>query len=179
MPGFQKVEEGKGGDDKSGMFSNNEIIKSASSGTIGGMMQRNDGLKFEPKGLTRITRHPLILPVIPWGFATSILLGGQSADFILFGGLSIYAVAGCACQDLRVSRKEGSVGTVFNPLSSDKVGNQLDDFFSMTSFVPFAAVVDGRQPIGLLVKEIPYLPLIIGFSIGGIIEENLLQLLHV
>ena len=113
MPGFQKVEEGKGGDDKSGMFSNNEIIKSASSGTIRGMMQRNDGLKFEPKGLTRITRHPLILPVIPWGFATSILLGGQSADFILFGGLSIYAVAGCACQDLRVSRKEGSVGTVF------------------------------------------------------------------
>ena len=52
MPGFQKVEEGKGGDDNSGMFSNNEIIKSASSGTIRGMMQRNDGLKFEPKGLT-------------------------------------------------------------------------------------------------------------------------------
>lgn len=73
-------------------------------------IRRDDTLIFTARGLTRITRHPLILPVVPWGFATAYL----ACDWILFGGLSIYAVAGWFAQDLRVIREEGSVGTVFS-----------------------------------------------------------------
>ena len=76
-------------------------------------VQRNDALKLTTRGLTRITRHPLILPVVQWGISTAYLAGGRFCDCILFGGLSLYAIAGCYAQDLRVIREEGSVGTVF------------------------------------------------------------------
>jgi len=156
VPGFQ-VADGK----------NN---KPAVSG-----VQRNDSLKLEPRGLTRITRHPLILPVVPWGLATSYLLGGHPADFILFGGLSVYAIAGCACQDLRIINKEGSVGTVFDPTMSQKVEGQLENFFSATSFVPFAAIIDGRQSLETVLKEFPIVPFLLGFPVGIVIEDAFLQ----
>lgn len=152
----------------------NETPKSSSTGSIAGI-QRNDSLKLEPKGLTRITRHPLILPVVPWGLATSYLAGGRTADFLLFGGLALYAIAGCACQDLRIRRKEGSVGTVMR--TSNDTGVLLESFYTKTSFIPFAAVLDGRQSIGCLLKEFPIIPFIAGIPIGILIQNVLLELL--
>lgn len=163
MPGFQKASQSK---DSSG-----ENKKATVAG-----LQRNDGLKFEPRGLTRITRHPLILPVVPWGISTSFLAGGLIHDFVLFTGLSIYAIAGCACQDLRILRKEGSVGTVFKPDSED-IGMKLNTFFDNTSFVPFGALLDGRQSIHLMVKEFPYIPFVVGIPIGAVMEDSILQFL--
>jgi len=132
-------------------------------------VQRNDSLKLRPTGLTRITRHPLILPVVPWGIATSMLAGGRTCDFLFFGGLALYALAGCAAQDLRVLRQEGSVGTVFLP------GESLDSFFSTTSYVPFGAVIDGRQSIQDIIAEVPWLPLGIGCLVGVFLEDTLLS----
>jgi len=169
MPGFQQAESDGNGSVVSAGGANGQA-------TIAGL-QRNDSLKFEPKGLTRITRHPLILPVVPWGISTSYLAGGRFSDFILFGGLAVYALAGCACQDLRIIRKEGSVGTVFRP-SSSEVGMKLDSFFANTSFVPFAAVLDGRQSMGGVLREFPLFPFIVGIPIGMLIEDTLLQWLH-
>lgn len=145
-------------------------------GNIGGI-QRNDSLKLKPRGLTRITRHPLILPVVPWGIATSSLAGGRACDFILFGGLAIYAIAGCACQDLRIIREEGSVGTVMS-LEDGKERNSLLEFYELTSFVPFQAVFDGRQSIGGIIKELPYIPFLFGIPIGMILETLILQFLE-
>jgi len=140
-----------------------------------GGFRRDDGLKFTTRGLTRITRHPLILPVVPWGFATGYLAGGRLCDYMLFGGLSVYAIAGCAAQDLRVMREEGSVGTVFrvNNMSDEK--NQLTDFFDETSFVPFKAVFDGRQNIGDIIREVPWVQFFCGTLLGIYIEESVLQ----
>jgi uncharacterized membrane protein len=101
MPGFEVKEQRNTGEENS--FLGNSITN----------IQRDDTLKFTTRGLTRIRRHPLILLVVPWGLATAVLAGGCSCNYILFGGLSIYAVAGCFAQDLRVMREEGSVGTVF------------------------------------------------------------------
>lgn len=157
----------------------------AISGSVAGI-RRDDTLKFTTRGLTRITRHPLILPVVPWGIATAILAGGRPCDAILFGGLSIYAIAGCYAQDLRVIREEGSVGTVFQTESRDsKEGvseeeqerTRLRSFFEQTSFIPFKAVFDGRQSLYDIIREAPWLQFFVG-TIGGIyIEEKLLQLL--
>lgn len=159
--------------------SGQQILSSASTpgDTLGGI-RRDDSLKFTAKGLTRITRHPLILPVVPWGIATSYLAGSRPCDWILFGGLASYAVAGCFAQDLRVIREEGSVGTVFKPTDSAEEGQQLSSFFQETSFVPFKAVVDGRQKFDDVVAEVPLLGFVVGTGLGWLLEEKILQLLH-
>mmetsp|Transcript_12359 Transcript_12359/g.20994 ORF Transcript_12359/g.20994 Transcript_12359/m.20994 type:complete len:305 (+) Transcript_12359:24-938(+) len=99
-------------------------------------LRRDDSLKLRAYGLTRVTRHPLILPVVPWGFANALLTGGRAADVILFLGLGLYALAGCYAQDLRASAA-AEVGTVF-------AKGDLTSFYADTSFVPFAAILDGR-----------------------------------
>lgn len=156
-----------------------------SSGSVAGI-RRDDALKFTTRGLTRITRHPLILPVVPWGIATAILAGGRPCDAILFGGLSIYAIAGCYAQDLRVIREEGSVGTVFQTELSDareavseevEERTRLRSFFEQTSFIPFKAVFDGRQSLDDIIREVPWLQFFAGTIGGMIMEEKLLQLL--
>jgi len=154
-------------------------------------IRRDDTIKFTTRGLTRITRHPLILPVVPWGFATAYLAGGRPCDWILFGGLSCYAVVGCFAQDLRVSREEGSVGTVFQTESSRISQQQMLDldegeeererlrlFFDETSFIPFKAVIDGRQSLEDVVKEFPWIQLLVGTLAGVVIEERILMLLR-
>ena len=158
---------------------------SDNSGSVVGI-RRDDALKFTTRGLTRITRHPLILPVVPWGIATAILAGGRPCDAILFGGLSIYAMAGCYAQDLRVIREEGSVGTVFQTESrnvnegaseEEQEGTRLRAFFEQTSFVPFKAVFDGRQSLDDIVREFPWLQFFVGTIVGMYLEEKILQLL--
>ena len=146
-------------------------------------IRRDDTLKFTTRGLTRITRHPLILPIVPWGFATAYLAGGRNCDYILFGGLSIYAIAGCYAQDLRVIKEEGSVGTVFGTEqgrdnnNEDDERNQLKSFFEQTSFVPFKAVLDGRQSLEDIGREAPWLQFVAGTVLGLFAEERILQLL--
>ena len=142
------------------------------------LLKRKDSLKLIPRGLTRITRHPLILPVVPWGIATSMLLGGQSCDFILFMGLSIYAIAGCYCQDLRIIRKEGSVGTVMQLSNDNDDTATLQEFYQQTSFVPFQAVLDGRQSFSVILKEFPFLAFILlGIPLGVLLQTILLEFL--
>ena len=100
-------------------------------------LKRDDSLKLRPYGLTRITRHPLILPVVPWGLANALLTGGRAADVVLFFGLALYALVGCYAQDLRAA-EAAEVGTVF-------AKGDLTAFYATTSFVPFQAILDGRQ----------------------------------
>lgn len=123
-------------------------------------VRRDDSRKLEPLGLTRITRHPLILPVVSWGLATAQTMGGSVKDYLFFGGLSTYAIAGCLAQDLRVSGQEGSVGTVFTP------GESLQDFFQSTSFVPFGAVFKGRQALSDIIREVPWIAVAVGLIVG-------------
>ena len=173
MPSFEAQSS------SSSTSSGQQIISStgAPGDTVGGI-RRDDSLKFTAKGLTRITRHPLILPVVPWGIATSFLAGNRPCDYMLFGGLALYAIAGCYAQDLRVIREEGSVGTVFKPRDSAEEGQQLSSFFRETSFVPFAAVLDGRQRIGDIGRELPWIGFVFGTELGWLLEEKILQLLQ-
>jgi uncharacterized membrane protein len=134
---------------------------------------RDDKLKFQVRGLTRISRHPLILPVVPWGICNAVLAGNSVSDWILFGGLAVYAVAGCAAQDLRVSRHEGSVGTVFSATDDDD--NQLEAFFDSTSFVPFGAVIDGRQSLHDIVQEVPWVAVVLAVPVAYAIETAMIK----
>jgi uncharacterized membrane protein len=133
------------------------------------VLVRQDSQKLAAVGMTRITRHPLILPVVPWAMATALGMGGTPREYALFVPLALYAMAGCGAQDLRVTKREGSVGTVFEPDTS------LQDFFQETSFWPFGAIVDGRQSLASVVQEVPWLALVVGTGIGYKMQGVLLE----
>jgi len=139
----------------------------ADDGSLLGV-KRDDRLKLTPTGLTRITRHPLILPVIPWGVSNALLAGAHAPDLVLFLGLATYAVAGCKAQDLRVEASN-QVGTYFED------GGALKEFFRDTSFVPFGAIVGGRQKIDDVVREVPWAALGAGVLLGALIEWATLE----
>ncbi len=167
MPGFERDAQEEDGEPVTG-------------NAIAGLIRRNDALKFTPRGLTRVTRHPLILPVVPWGFSTANLAGGRACDYIFFGGILMYAIAGCFAVDLW----EGSVGTVFQTEKQRQAEGeegertQLNMFFAETSFIPFKAVFDGRQSLDDIYMETPWLQLSAGLVGGIFIERNVLQLLR-
>jgi len=130
-------------------------------------VKRDDRLKLAPCGLTRITRHPLILPVVPWGLANAALAGWHTVDVSLFAGLAAYSIAGCKAQDLRVEASS-QVGTVFS--TGEDGNNALAAFYRETSFVPFGAVIDGRQSLAEAWREIPKGGLIGGAVLGAAVE---------
>lgn len=127
-----------------------------------GGLTRDDSLKLRPFGLTRITRHPLILPVVPWAVANGFLAGGRFVDLALFGSIALYALAGCWAQDLR-ARESAAIGTVF-------ARGDLTQFYETTSFVPFQALLDGRQSWNSCIAEISWLSLIVGVALGAALE---------
>jgi len=133
-------------------------------------LERDDSLKLAPYGLTRITRHPLILPVVPWGLANAALAGGRATDVALFGGLAVYALVGCKAQDERAAAA-AAVGTVF-------ARGDLTPFYDSTSFTPFAAVLDGRQKLRDVVGEVAWVYLCGGVALGWALEEMTLRALE-
>ena len=130
-------------------------------------VRRDDTRKLAAAGLTRITRHPLILPVVPWGVANALLTGGHACDLAIFVGLSLYALAGCRAQDVRVAQ-QAQVGTVFED-------GALNRFYQDTSFLPFGAVLDGRQSLDAALREVPAAAVAAGLVLGGAVEWTTLQ----
>lgn len=85
------------------------------------------------QGVSRITRHPMLVGVGLWGLA-HVLANGFLTDVIFFGGLAVYALVGAAHQD---SRKRALPG---DPLGA---------YYAETSLLPFAAIAAGRNRLAL------------------------------
>lgn len=83
----------------------------------------------EPRGILRITRHP-----IQWGIALWALLHlvvrGHTASLVFFGGFALLAILGTMLIDARKNRT---------------LGENWRRFASNTSNFPFAAIVQGRN----------------------------------
>ena len=83
----------------------------------------------EPRGILRITRHP-----IQWGIALWALLHlvarGDAASLVFFGGFALLAILGTVLIDARKNRN---------------LGENWRRFASSTSNFPFAAIVQGRN----------------------------------
>jgi uncharacterized membrane protein len=101
-----------------------------------------------PRGIQRITRHPLNLAFGMFGVA-HCLANPVAGDWIFFGGFTLFALVSAWHQDARL--RYGA---------SEGVGVYLRE----TSYWPFAAVVSGRQriaigefrPVALLVAFVAY-----------------------
>jgi uncharacterized membrane protein len=83
----------------------------------------------EPRGILRVTRHP-----IQWGIALWALLHlvarGDAASVIFFGGFALLSILGTVLIDARKNRA---------------IGVDWQRFASVTSNLPFAAIIQGRN----------------------------------
>lgn len=85
------------------------------------------------RGILRITRHPFLWGVALWAL-THVVLNGDAASVVLFGSLLLLALLGPASIDA----KRRSV-----------FGDKWDRFAAVTSSLPFAAILAGRNTLRL------------------------------
>jgi uncharacterized membrane protein len=100
----------------------------------------------EPRGILRVTRHP-----IQWGIALWALLHlvsrGDEASIIFFGTFALLSIVGSVLIDARKSRA---------------IGVDWERFASVTSNVPFAAIIRGRNQFRF--DEIGWRKVLIGLA---------------
>jgi uncharacterized membrane protein len=90
------------------------------------------------RGMVRITRHPFLWGVALWALV-HLIVNGDLASLVLFGSLLVLALAGTAVIDAK--RRRGC-------------GAGWMQFAAVTSNVPFAAILAGRNRLGPAVAEI-------------------------
>lgn len=79
------------------------------------------GGKAEPRGVLRITRHPVLMSIGIFGVVHLLTANLNLAEFVFFAGFPIFAVVGCRHQDQR-----------------KRLGDEtFERFVSETSFLPF------------------------------------------
>lgn len=92
--------------------------------------------KEGPKGMLRITRHPLLWGVGIWGGA-HVLANGDVVSVVFFGWFVVLAVGGALLLDAK---------------KSEQLGEDWREFSRQTSLLPFGAVLSGRT--SLVVSEL-------------------------
>ena len=90
------------------------------------------------RGMVRITRHPFLWGVALWALV-HLIVNGDLASLVLFGSLLVLALAGTAVIDAKRRRR---------------CGEGWMQFAAVTSNVPFAAILAGRNRLGPAVAEI-------------------------
>src|SRR6266436_4205227 len=83
----------------------------------------------EPRGILRVTRHPILWGLALWA-AVHLIARGDMASAILFGGLLLLAISGTVLQDWSKDRM---------------IGVDWKRFAVTTSNFPFAAIMEGRN----------------------------------
>ena len=85
-------------------------------------------------GMLRITRHPFLWGVVIWALG-HLALNGDAPSLILFGSMAVLGVFGTYSID---AKRRAALGAPY------------EAFMARTANIPFAAVVQGRQPLRLL-----------------------------
>ncbi len=97
-----------------------------------------------PRGIQRVTRHPMMMAFAIWA-AAHVLGNGDSAAIVFFGAFLVTAVAGMPSIDAKMAKRHGS----------DWAG-----FAAASSIIPFGAILAGRNR--LVVREIGWIAPLIG-----------------
>ncbi len=82
-----------------------------------------------PRGMTRITRHPMLWSFAVWA-AVHVIGNGDSASMVFFGAFLITALAGMPSIDAKLARRDPATWQALS---------------AATSIVPFAAISAGRN----------------------------------
>ena len=82
-----------------------------------------------PRGIHRVTRHPMLWSFALWA-AVHIIGNGDSAAIVFFGTFLVTALVGMPSIDAKLARRD--------PASGGRLS-------AATSIVPFAAIAQGRN----------------------------------
>jgi uncharacterized membrane protein len=93
------------------------------------MIGPSDGAAQPVRGITRVTRHPMLWSFAIWA-AVHIAGNGDTAAIVFFGAFLVTALAGMPSIDARLARRD--------PISWRVLSAE-------TSIVPFAAIARGRN----------------------------------
>ncbi len=113
--------------------------------------------RAQARGLVRVTRHPMLNAFALFGVA-HCLVNGCLGDVLFFGGFPLFAWLGARNQDARKVHEVPG----------------YDELLRTTSFVPFAAILSGRQR--LAVGELPFVGLAVGAMLAIVIRHYHAQL---
>ncbi|MBB5693183.1 NnrU family protein [Muricoccus pecuniae] len=102
---------------------------------------QNAALSAEPRGVLRITRHPMLWAFALWG-AVHVIGNGDSASLVFFGAFLLTAALGMPSLDAKVAARDPSAWA---------------GFASRTSLLPFGAVAAGRNRIAWRELALPAL----------------------
>ncbi len=104
----------------------------------------NKGLGEEPRGIQRVTRHPMLMSFAIWGLV-HVIGNGDAAALVFFGAFLVTAVAGMPSIDAKLARRYGQAWA---------------GFAAKTSILPFGAILAGRNR--LVLSEIGWMPPVVG-----------------
>jgi uncharacterized membrane protein len=104
----------------------------------------NKGLGEEPRGIQRVTRHPMLWSFAIWG-AVHVLGNGDTAALVFFGAFLVTALAGMPSIDAKLARRSPDAWR---------------SFAARTSILPFGAILGGRNR--LVLSEIGWMPPVVG-----------------
>ncbi|HVY02060.1 MAG TPA: NnrU family protein [Caulobacterales bacterium] len=122
--------------------------------SVRAVVPRGENVMDKPnlvQGMLRITRHPFLWGASLWA-AGHLLVNGDSASFILFGGILVLSLVGTRSIDAKRRRS---------------MGEKWKAFARQTSNVPFAAILSGRQNLNL--GEIGWRKLAAGVAVWAIL----------
>jgi uncharacterized membrane protein len=103
------------------------------------------GLGEEPRGIQRVTRHPMLWSFAIWA-AVHVIGNGDTASLVFFGAFLVTALAGMPSIDAKIARRQPEA---------------WGGFAARTSILPFGAILGGRNR--LVPSEIGWMPPVIGF----------------
>jgi uncharacterized membrane protein len=102
------------------------------------------------KGIVRVTRHPFLWGVALWALA-HLLINGDAPSVVFFGAFLVLALMGPFAIDAKRKKKHGEL---------------WDGFAAVTSNLPFAAIVSGRNT--LRIGEIGWWRIVLGLVLYGV-----------
>lgn len=82
-----------------------------------------------PRGIQRVTRHPMLWSFALWA-AVHLIGNGDTAAIVFFGAFLVVALAGMPSIDAKLARRDPATWQALS---------------AMTSIVPFAAIAQGRN----------------------------------
>lgn len=104
-------------------------------------------LDREPRGILRVTRHPMLWSFALWA-AVHVLGRGDPASLLFFGAFLVTALAGMPSIDAKVARRDPEGWA---------------RFAACTSILPFGAIAAGRNRLAL--GEIGWLAPVLGVAL--------------
>jgi uncharacterized membrane protein len=110
-----------------------------------------EGTAVQPRGIQRVTRHPMLWSFAIWA-AVHIIGNGDTASLVFFGAFLITALVGMPSIDAKLASRDPAA---WSALATD------------TAIVPFAAIVEGRNR--LVWNEIGWWRLGLGLIVWGLL----------